>query len=245
MNLITMVQSVLNSMNADNVNSIDDTPRSTQVALEAKNVFYDLVHQPNEWDHLKSKDQLIGLGDTDKPTHTQLPENVSEMYCVKYDVSALGATRTNFKDIVYKTPKEFLDLTYNRDSSASNVQTVTTDDSVKLYIFNDKAPTYWTSFDDEYIVFDSFDNTVDSTIQENKTVILVYREPSWTHSDSFIPDLPADKFPLFLAELTSVCHIYFNQQQSPVDSRRSLRQRASQNNDSRTNTKERHNFGRK
>jgi hypothetical protein len=244
MNLITMVQSVLNSMGGDKVNSIDDTPRSTEIAIEAKNVFYDLVHS-QEWAHLHLETQLTGLGDTSKPSHMLIPESVAEIYKLKYDVSLTGATNTTYRDIIYKLPNEFLDHVYNRDSSASNIKTVTTDNSVKLFILNDTAPTYWTSFDDEYIVFDSFDSAVDTTLQTSKSVITAYKEPTWTHSDTFIPDLPSSKFPLFLSELTNACHIYYLQQGSQVDSRRSLRQRAMQNNDSRSNTKRKHNFGRK
>lgn len=246
MNLLTIVQSVLNSMTADNVNSIDDTPLSSQVALEAKNVFYELIESRSQgWPHLRIETRLEGLGDTTKPTHMRIPEAVSEVYFLKYDVSKTGDSYTTIRDTKYLHPKDFLDHVYDRNSSNSNVETVTTSEGVKLFIINDAAPTYWTSFDDEYIIFDSFDNTVDTTLQGSKSVIGAYRQPSWTHSDTFTPDLPSDIFPLYLAELTNVSHIYFNQQQSIVDTKRVLRQRALQNNDSRANGERKYNFGRK
>jgi len=246
MNLVTLVQSVLNSMTGDQINSIDDTPLASQIALEAKNVYYDLIESRKDgWPHLRLETQLEGLGDTSQPTHMRIPEAVSEVYFIKYDVSESGDTKTTFKDLIYRSPKDFMDYLYTRDSSASNVDTVTTGNGVKLFIYNDTAPTYWTSFDDEFIIFDSYDGEVDSSAQSSKSVIGASKEPTWTHSDTFVPDLPSNQFPLFLAELTSVSHVYFAQQQSIVDTKRSLRHRAVKNNDTRSNGESKLSFGRK
>jgi hypothetical protein len=233
-------------MTGDQINSIDDTPLSSQIAIEAKNVYYDLItSKPGGWPHLQIETQLEGLGLTTRPTHMRIPEMVNEVYFIKYDASLTGATTITYKDVLYKSPKDFLDYVHARDSSADNIDIVTTVQNVKLFIINDQAPTYWTSFDDEYIVFDSYDSEVDSSLQTAKSVIGASKEPTWTHSDTFIPDLPSGQFPLFLAELTSVSHIYFAQQQSIVDGKRALRQRAVNNNDTRSNGEKRHNFGRK
>jgi hypothetical protein len=120
-------------------------------------------------------------------------------------------------------PESFLKYTDERNSNDSNVQTVI--DTVPLYILNDRAPLYWTSFDDEYIIMDSFDSDVDSTLQASKMQVWGSREPAFTISDSFIPDLPARAFPYLLSEAKSVSFNALKQAGNPKEEQRSRRQR--------------------
>jgi len=84
---------------------------------------------------------------------------------------------------------------------------------------------YWTSFDDEYIILDSFDSDVESTIQASKTQAHCYKDPSWSGTDGAIPDLPAKVFPYFLAEAKSVCFNTIKQVANQKEEQRSRRQR--------------------
>lgn len=55
MNLLELVQDILNDLNADNVNSIDDTIESQQVAQIVKSTYFALMHVRN-W---KGNQQLL------------------------------------------------------------------------------------------------------------------------------------------------------------------------------------------
>jgi hypothetical protein len=80
--------------------------------------------------------------------------------------------------------------------------TVTTGtlDTIDFRYRNDKAPEYYTSFDDRQIVFDSYDADVDSTLQKSKTICFGLKESSWTKSDAFVPALDSQQFHLLLQE---------------------------------------------
>jgi hypothetical protein len=95
----------------------------------------------------------------------------------------------------------------NRDSTKDNVDTILDINGVELLIFTDRHPEYFTSFDDEYLVFDSYQIDVDSALQNSKTQMIAYSVPSWSQVDSFIPDIPIDAFPLLLAEAKSRCFV--------------------------------------
>jgi hypothetical protein len=113
-------------------------------------------------------------------------------------------TKDEYVDVRYKEPAEFMAHINRRDSSLASVTTITDPTLVKLLIINDTAPTYYTSFNNDVLVFDSYDSGVDSTIQSAKIQCYGYREPVFTILDNFIPDLPSKAFPYLLSEAKSV-----------------------------------------
>lgn len=204
--LLQLTQSILSSMNSDQVNSITDTVEAQQVADIVKETYFDLIHSSN-WPHLKSLGRLDSAADNTKPTHLQIPEAVIRIDNIRYNKRTSTDTKDKYEDVEELTNDEFLDLVLARDSSSSNVQTVTDFSNAKIYVLNNTAPSYWTSFDDDYVVFDSFDNTVDSVVQTSKNQCIFYTEPTWSHTDSFVPDLPAKHFSRLLAEAKSTAFI--------------------------------------
>lgn len=208
--LLDMVQDIMSDSDSDLVNSIDDTPESQQVAQIIKTAFYDIINTKN-WPHLRQLSQLDS-GSTAQPTHCKLPTRVKELKEVRYDIAKATDTRKRYQSMEYLYPDEFLDRVNALDTSNANVSEVVDNSGVTLAIKNDTAPQYWTSFDDEYIVFDSYDSAVDTTIQNSKTAIIIIREPTWTHTDNAIPDLPSEAFSLLLAEAKSRAFLALSQE---------------------------------
>ena len=101
--------------------------------------------------------------------------------------------------MTYLGPLEFLSLILPRglNSSDTNITEVTS--PVKLYIYNDRAPVYWTSFDDEYIILDAYNSDLENTLQASKTEVLAYKEPTFSVTDGHYPDLPSKQFPQLVA----------------------------------------------
>lgn len=203
--VLEMVQDILNDLDSDEVNSINDTVEAVQIAQQIKTSYFELIGNRN-WPHLKSLFQLTGLADATTPTHFLLPEDVKEidnLVLVRYNKRKAADTRDKYATVDYLTPEGFLQQINGRNSSESNIQTVTDLGGANLYIRNDIAPSFWTSFDDEHLVFDAFDLGVDATLQTSKTQAVGFREPAFTIADSFIPDLPSEVFPALLAEAKS------------------------------------------
>ena len=220
--LLEMVQSTLASMASDSVNSITDSDEALVVAEVAKDTYYEILSR-DDWPFLKRAKPLDAYGDTAYPVFLKSPVPVAYIRNVRYNCRTSTATSDAYREIDYLEPDSFLDKIYQRSSNNSNVQTITMPDGIKIYVYNNKPPQFYTSFDDEVLVFDSYDSAVDTTLQSSKSTSLVVEVPAWTQNDSFIPELPAQMFPMLLAEVKAAAHQYLKQQGSPTDAKRALR----------------------
>lgn len=118
-----------------------------------------------------------------------------------------------YKSIEILSIEDFLRQTAQFNPTESDVQsfTLTVDQNTTqspntftFYYKNDKQPQWCCVISNYYIVFDSFDNTQDSTLQASKTRAFGWVYPTWTMSDSFIPNLDAQQFPLLFNDAKSL-----------------------------------------
>src|SRR5690606_20172822 len=98
-----------------------------------------------------------------------------------------------------------------RDNTSDNVDIIIDPSGIDLMISNNKAPEYYTSFDDLNLVFDSYDKEVDDSLQESKVQAQAYIIPQFTIADTFIPDLPPDAFAYLVEESISRCQLKMRQ----------------------------------
>lgn len=223
--VLYLVQDILNDLDSDEVDSINDTVEAQQIAQIIETTYYEIIDGKDEWPHLNTLVQLEASADADKPTHMRMPENLQYLKWVKYNKRKSTDTRDKYADVTYLTPKDFMDYVNQRVSSNSNITEVTDFSSVSLLIRNDVAPTYWTSFDDDYIVFDAYDSAVDTTLQQSKSQAEGPRDATFSIEDTFIPDLPAKSFSYLLAEAKSVAFNALKQAANQKEEQRSNRQR--------------------
>lgn len=180
--LLDIVQNILSAMGSDEVNSISDTTEAEMVASIVKDAYYNLISS-REFANNKVIFNLEGLGDTSNPTRMKIPENISKVEFIKYDrISSTGTVRQT-TEITYLDPRDFLQLIDGRDNTASTVTEVVDSSGVLLNIITDTPPQYWTSFDDEYVVFDSYDSAEESTVQGSKTTCYGLVDPSFTSTE--------------------------------------------------------------
>jgi len=227
--LLDIVQEILSSMDSDTVNSYSDTIESEQVAFIVRRSYFDLINQLKIPEH---RDVLLltAMSDTDRPTHMKLPSGVSQIISVRYNTIDSGETRLEYTEIKYLQPEDFTNLVLTRDSTDSTIQTVDITGG-KLLIRNDRQPEYYTSYDDEYMIFDSFDGAIDDTLQQSKFMVYGTKEPVWTFSDTFIPDLDSSLFPLLLNEAKSLAFVELKQTANPKAEQAATRQRSTWQND--------------
>lgn len=204
LSLLDMVQDILSDMDSDEVNSISDTVESLQVAQIIKSTYYNII-DGRDYPFLHELFQLDSNGTVARPTHMSLPDTIIDLDWIKYNKKKPTETRNKYEKVIYKTPEEFLDIVNVRDSSSTDVQVVVDSTNIQLNILNNKAPEYFTSFDDETLVFDSFDSDVDSTLQNSKLQCYGKRSVAFTLDNDFIPDLPVQMFTYLLNEAKSTC----------------------------------------
>jgi hypothetical protein len=212
--VLEIVQDILNDFTSDEVNSINDTLEAMQVAQAVQTTYAHII-DGRDWPHLYKLFQITGWADEDFPTYCTIPENTVEVLWLKYDK----------KKVTYKTPEEFMELVDVRDPTETNVTTITDSSGIDIYVLNNQAPTYWTSFDEKTIVFDAFDSDVEDTIMTSKTQAYGKILPVFTLADSFVPDLPAQAFSYLLAESKAHAATVLQQAPNPKAQEYSITQR--------------------
>ncbi len=223
--LLELVQDTLNDLDSDEVNSINDTVESQQIAQIAKTCFFEIIGNRN-WPHLKKLVQFEASGDLSKPNYLRLPDRTKELIgqTFQYESSKIGDTKKQYVSIKYKEPDAFLRMVSARNSDDSTVEQVIDFSGTTLLVDNDHAPTYWTSFDDLYIVTDSYDSAVDDTLKKSKTQAWAVIGPDWTHTDAAIPDLPDEAFPGYLEEIKSTAFFTLKQMANQKAEQKASRQ---------------------
>lgn len=221
--LLQLVQRVLNDIDSDEVNSIEDTVESSSVALTIQNCYFEMMSNRN-WPHLRKLIRLENVGDTSRPNYLLAPDNLKEMELFRYESFKNGSLRLEQQEVRYKHADSFPRMVAGRNPDADNMQTVVDFNGTKLVISNNKAPDYWTSFDDKYIVTDSYDLAVDTTLQGSKSQCLAYVYPEWLQEDDFVPDLPIEAFPALLAEATSTASVNIKQMANAKSEQKATRQ---------------------
>lgn len=223
MTLLELTQDILNDLDADEVNNISDTVESSQVAQIIRTSYYEMMSNRN-WPHMRQLVQLEASGDINKPNYLKLPDSLKELESISYDCKTAIVNKTEIKALKYKEPDAFLRFISQRDSLKSNIATITDTSGVTLLIQNDIAPTYWTSFDDVYIITDSYDSNLDATLQSAKTQCIAYLYPVWVKSNTFIPDLPMEAFSALLEEAKSTAFVTLKQMANQKAEQKTVRQ---------------------
>ncbi len=239
--LLQVVQKTLESLGSDQINSISDSVEAEQVAQLAEDAYYELLNM-KDWPFLQSLTILESLADADFPNYLRIPEDVVRIDQIKYDWTDTTDPDVGdllvLEEVEWVHPQHFLNRTQKRNTQQDNVQVVTSKNGVKLPIFNDVKASIWTSFDDEFVVFDSYINTIESTLQGSKSQVMAKSLPTFTTTDNFIPKATANFFQTWLAEVKRTAFVYFRQEVSTVDEQKArrglavLRRDASRTNES-------------
>lgn len=237
--LLSMTQDILSSMSSDEVNSIGDTTESLQVANIIKQKFFDVINRV-ELPNLEMLVQLDSGLDAESPVIMTVPDAIGEIKWIKYfDSNALGTNTANGfihdlnTDIVQGSNSgviippgylnvqilpniDFINRVNGFNPSAGNVDSFQfTENSTKsytFYYFTDRSPCYCTIIKNYWIIFDSYDNTQDSTLQSSKTMCFGRIIPIFKMEDDFIPDLAEDQFQLLFNEAKALAFYELKQQ---------------------------------
>jgi hypothetical protein len=208
-------------MDSDEINSIGDTVESLQVAQEVETTYYEIMANLK----LPERNKLISfeaLVDPDnRPNYLKVKDSVDNIEFLMYNIGTEAAP--DYRKITYMEPKDFL-LYLVKNTEGASTTVVTDFEGAKFPVKNDSHPTYYTSFDDTYLVFDSYDSTVDDTLQESKAFAMAQVLPTFEMSDDYTPELPAKYFPLLIAEAASMCFINHKQVPNSKEEQRSRRQ---------------------
>jgi hypothetical protein len=213
--LLEIVQGILSDIESDPVNSISDTEESDQITDLVITTYFDMIADkviPDNYELFR----FDAVADSTRPTHLRIPSDVSTFTTFKYNKTL--TTTKEYREVYWMDPHDFVDMVLRRDSSSSSVTSVpSVANSVDLLVYNDQHPRYYTSFDNDYIVCDAHYNTLDTTLQNSKTMGYGEVIPTVTRSDSFQFDMGQKYFPLLIAEAKSRAFINFKGMANPKE----------------------------
>jgi len=168
--ILQHVNSILSEMDSRQVVSIGDTDESSEVRDILESVFYEMqavrpYRKARRYLGLNTYggSQEIGskiIYDLNKAAGTYNGQIVElDVVTVPVYKQELPLTEVSRKDLRYMFPEDFIAHTNQRNPTSSTTEIITPDVDIvtSLLIYNNKQPEYYTSFDDRYIVFDSYD----------------------------------------------------------------------------------------
>jgi len=221
--LLTLTQNILSDLDSDEVNSIYDTVEALQVAqivintLEAEFGNIDLPA-------FNKIMQLESVSDPARPNYLRFNNDVQSIKWLRYRDER---NQNRYKDIHYLTPSSFFDRLTMDTGTGRNTAAVTDPSGVTYYIRTNSAPTFYTSVDNNYLIFDSYDSDYDDTLQEGKTFALgATSVADGVLSDDYVPPIPSNYFALLLAESKATAFLTLKQMPSPKSEQIARRQRS-------------------
>lgn len=223
--LLDICQDVLNDLDSDEVNSIDDTVESFQVAAIVKSTYFAMMSSRN-WPHLRKSIQLAPTTNLAQPTHMYVQQDIKELAFINYDTRKFGETRAKYIEMKWREPDDFLRITNSYNIDADNVTHVRDDSQLDLQVMNDRSPTIFTSFDDKTLIFNAYDSEREANIESTYIQAMAYIMPKWIPADDFIPDLPDGAFSALIEEAKSRASLKLRQvadQKSEQESNRQQR----------------------
>ena len=228
--LLDIVQRLLLKADSDNVNSITDTIEAEQAAAVVRDV-YEANVATRKYKELEGIWQLESLADSEYPNYLKVPDSIYNIKWIHYNKSTNN--KQEYRPVYWCEPHDFLRKIEALNEDNTNIRIVYERGSgTPLLIRKDAMPQYYTSFEEDYLVFDSYDSDVETTLQGNKSRAFGKKLRTFTISDDFVPELNDWEFPGLLAEATSVFMSIYKGTVDPKIDQMARRQRSFRQNES-------------
>lgn len=186
--LLEIVQDIMSDGDSDEINSIGDTVESEQVANIVKQEFLMIADQ-FDLSHHKTIKKLDATG-ASTPAMMTRPEGFYDFEWVKYDKRTTAGGDPDFQTVLWMEPGPFVEMMAQLNASDTNVGTMSVN-TITLNHYNDRAPTYYTFLDGyDNIVFDAYNSSLETNLQNSKTLVYGTQRPTLTIADATVPDLP-------------------------------------------------------
>jgi hypothetical protein len=125
-----------------------------------------------------------------------------------------------YKNVAILSLDDFLMIVNRFDPTQNDVQSFNFTETINGKTFNiryktDHQPKYCCVIGNYYVLFDSYDQTQDSTLQASKTMCWGQMVPDFKLTDTFVPALDDQQFPLLINEAKSLAFMELKQMPHP------------------------------
>ena len=224
--VLAYVQDCLTSMDSDSVEGLE-TEEAIMVADMFKGVYMEYCGR-EYWPWLNAPVTLTSAASASTPTLFTISTLVRRLDVIKYNVDTTGSN-PQYREILWKEPSKFFDEQTNLQTVSGTTQLVTLSGNMKMYVYSDRMPKYWTQFTDGYIMMDAYQASVESPDYLATTKVNAWGNtlPTLTIVDgSEIPQLPQSLEPMLQAMLNTTAHSQLKNQESVQDTKKENRQLA-------------------
>lgn len=220
--LLQIVKKMAQKTGSDEVTTLSEDSIEIQDMVDcALEVLEDIIYR-NDWEFLK--DQLAQLEAGSNAIELSIPDNVRKIQTLRYRYEDAGVQNC-FRTLRYMYPDEFMKRLQNNKPTDADTTTVTIN-GVELYPKTNRHPRYWTSFDEQNVVLDSYDSTqnptgVDAT--DSAIIATLYLDFTGSDADSWVAPIPESLFTLWEQEAVAEAFVQFRQTENSRAERRSRR----------------------
>lgn len=184
--LLQIVQDMLSAIEAEGVTTVvsgSTTGDSLLCVNIANRTFEELITRA-KWKHMKTYKPLVAGANLN-----ELKADTTDIYIDGHNIW-YGDTDEEQR-VNYVDPETFVQRTIGRTSADADVTVI---NDVKVY--NDRVPSFYTTFDDETLVFDAIPDGSGLVAGDSKA--LVYVEPAGRKgANADVYDLPKQIYPHF------------------------------------------------
>lgn len=223
--LLKTVQLILSSGDGDEINDIGDTTESNQVVDICETVFNDLastIDFPEQWDFF----QLAATG-LSTPTILTMADNIGKVEWVQYNIAA-SDDPPEWTAMTPLSRTEFFARQMGLDPDDTNVfqqnyTSVLSGDEFQVLGFNDKDPSYYTTLDDNRLIFDNYDNTKYTQLPGAQFRCYGQVIPSFVRQNDWVAPFEPRQFTLYFNEAKSQYWAELKQTANPKAEQRARR----------------------
>ena len=212
--ILDMINDCLLDMGRGFVNDLGQTPEASRVEAIYRSVYYKM-HSNKLWPHKRKLEKLESLADLSRRTVLRVPQNVVKVDGLSYNIGTVS--EPIWRELTWCEPAKALRQFMARTTTADNNTTTVTVDDILLVALNNAHPTWWTSFDDEYIVLDSYNQEVEDTVQGHKVAAWCYSTPTWPQTKEDCVDIPERYVAAYEAAAKAECFMKIKKEDSPAD----------------------------
>ena len=217
--LLRVVQDYLTYVDGFQVDSIFDSEESTQAAQIAEHVFYTIVDKNRDLMCKTVVRSLDPSADADTPCVLTIPSEIRRIHNSEIWYSIHEGTGVQWHRIKFIQPEEFLKLVSGVTTEPDNTE-VQYINGVPFVFINNKQPDYCTTFDDQMLVFDSYKQDIDSTLQESKTKVVSTESPVFVMEDSYVIPFPDRMISGYTDAVINECAVALRSMGNPNVARR-------------------------
>ena len=210
--LLSIIQKVGSEIKSDEITELDETIEAIDIRNEVQNTFDDLM-STWEWEFLKHRPRQLDVSvldaEAEPPTREvirlALPPDVKHIEKLMYNATVSSGADPVFKNLQYLAPAEFHELVLKRKLD-SNIEEYDVGDGVRVRVYNDREPSYFTSYDEASVVFDSYLKTEDADgIDPTKTAVIATITMVSGDGATWTPAVPEYIHNLWFQESVSRC----------------------------------------